>query len=109
MAAIISAVGPLAPRCSGNENLVNISWGDNIMVGSGISKLDTPEKIRISMRSWLDPYDGKTILWRRFNRDDWAIEQYKRPWREMLPENERLTVNGRTYIHWYDCITDYIL
>lgn len=64
MAAIISAVGPLAPRCSGNENLVNISWGDNIMVGSGISKLDTPEKIRISMRSWLDNYDGKTILWR---------------------------------------------
>ena len=53
--------------------------------------------------------NGKTILWRRFNRDDWAIEQYKRPWREMLPENERLTVNGRTYIHWYDCITDYIL
>ena len=46
--------------------------------------------------------NGKTILWRRFNRDDWAIEQYKRPWREMLPENERLTVNGRTYIHWYD-------
>ncbi|MBQ3230867.1 MAG: hypothetical protein IJB49_07595 [Clostridia bacterium] len=25
------------------------------------------------------------------------------------PDNETLTVNGETYVHWYDCITDYIL
>ena len=54
-------------------------------------------------------HDGKTILWRRFNRDDWALERYKRKWSEQLPENERLTVNGDTFVHWYDCITDYIL
>lgn len=53
--------------------------------------------------------NGRTILWRRLNRDDWAISRYKRKWTEMLPENERLTVNGETYVHWYDCITDYIL
>lgn len=52
---------------------------------------------------------GRTILWRRFNRDDWAIDRYKKKWSEQLPENERLTVNGTTYVHWYDCITDYIL
>lgn len=52
---------------------------------------------------------GRTILWRRFNRDDWAIDRYKRTWSEQLPENDRLTVNGTTYVHWYDCITDYIL
>ena len=52
---------------------------------------------------------GRTILWRRFNRDDWMQESYKRPWTELLPENERLTVDGETYVHWYDCITDYIL
>lgn len=22
--------------------------------------------------------------------------------------NERLTINGETYVHWYDCISDYI-
>lgn len=54
-------------------------------------------------------HDGKTILWRRFNRDDWALDRYKRKWSEQLPENERLTVNGDTFVHWYDCITDYIL
>ena len=53
--------------------------------------------------------DGKTILWRRYNRNDWAIDRYKKQWNELLPENEKLTVNGTTYVHWYDCITDYIL
>ena len=53
--------------------------------------------------------NGRTILWRRFNRDDWALSHYKKRWSELLPENERLTVNGSTYVHWYDCITDYIL
>ena len=53
--------------------------------------------------------NGKTVLWRRFNADDWAFDRYKKTWSEMLPDNERLFVNGETYVHWYDCITDYIL
>lgn len=53
--------------------------------------------------------NGRTILWRRYNRDDWAIDRYKKKWSELLPENERLTINGITYVQWYDCITDYIL
>lgn len=52
---------------------------------------------------------GKTVLWRRFNRDNWAFNRYKKPWSEILPESERITVNGETYVNWYDCITDYIL
>ena len=53
--------------------------------------------------------NGRTILWRRFNRDDWKLATYKQLWSEKFPNNERLTVNGSLYIHWYDCITDYIL
>lgn len=53
--------------------------------------------------------NGKTVLWRRFNRDDWAVHRYQKRWSEQLPLNERLTVNGAVYVHWYDCITDYIL
>lgn len=53
--------------------------------------------------------NGRTILWRRFNRDGWALDRYGKPWTERLPDNERLTINGKTYVHWYDCITDYIL
>lgn len=53
--------------------------------------------------------NGRTVLWRRFNRDDWQFESYRKHWTELLPDNERLSVNGETYVHWYDCITDYIL
>ncbi len=52
--------------------------------------------------------DGRAILWRRFNKNDWAIKRYGKPWTEMLPESERLIVNGEIYVHWYDCVTDYI-
>lgn len=53
--------------------------------------------------------NGRTIICRRFNKNDWAFRRYGKLWTEMLPENETLTVNGETYVHWYDCITDYIL
>ena len=53
--------------------------------------------------------NGRTVLLRRFNRNDWAYSRYGKLWTEMLPENETLAVNGETYVHWYDCITDYIL
>ena len=52
--------------------------------------------------------NGKTVLWRRFNRNDWAFHRYGKKWRSLLPENETLTINGETYVHWYDCVTDYI-
>ena len=48
--------------------------------------------------------EGRTVLWRRFNRDDWAIQRYGKHWSELLPENEQLTLNGRRYVHWYDCL-----
>lgn len=56
---------------------------------------------------YLDQH-GRTILWRRFNKNDWASERYGKLWTEMLPENERLIINGEPYVHWYDCVTDYI-
>ncbi len=53
---------------------------------------------------------GRTVLWRRFNRDDWAMDAFGgKLWSEKLPENQRLIINGATYVHWYDCISDYIL
>lgn len=62
----------------------------------------------VAIEQYIDQ-NGRTVLWRRFNKDDWAIKRYGKPWTEMLPDNERIMVNGETYIHWYDCITDYVL
>lgn len=58
----------------------------------------------VATEQFLDK-NGRTILWRRFNRHDWQGQN----WLERLPDNDRLTINGETYVHWYDCITDYIL
>lgn len=51
---------------------------------------------------------GRTILWRRFNADDWKYEKYNQLWSEKLPNNDSIKVNDKTYIHWYDCISCYI-
>lgn len=48
--------------------------------------------------------DGRTVLWRRFNRDDWALDRYGKKWSEILPDNEQITINGVKYVHWYDCL-----
>lgn len=53
--------------------------------------------------------NGRTVLWRRFNRDSWKIEKFGQKWSERFPDNERIYVNGDTCVHWYDCISDYIL
>ena len=53
--------------------------------------------------------NGKTVLWRRFNRDDWAMERYGgQKWSQRLPVNETLSVNGEVYVHWYDCVSNYV-
>lgn len=61
----------------------------------------------VASEQYLDK-NGRTILWRRFNKNDWASKRYGKSWTELLPDNERLTINGETYVHWYDCVTDYI-
>ena len=48
--------------------------------------------------------NGRTVLWRRFNRDDWAADRYGKNWSELLPQNEQLLINGQRYVHWYDCL-----
>lgn len=63
---------------------------------------------QIVSETYLDQ-DGRTVLWRRFNKDDWALKHFgPKRWSERLPENERLIVNGQVYVHWYDCVTDRI-
>jgi len=62
----------------------------------------------IASETYLDQ-EGRTVLWRRFNRDDWALKHFgPERWSERLPENERLIINGEVYVHWYDCVTDRI-
>jgi len=52
---------------------------------------------------------GRTVLFRRYNRFNWKTERYNALWTEKLPDSEVLVVNGDKYVHWYDCIGDYVL
>ncbi len=38
-----------------------------------------------------------------------AFNRYQKLWTEILPESEKIVVNGEIYVNWYDCITDYII
>ncbi len=69
-----------------------------------IEKYDT----KVMTETYLDR-DGRIVLWRRFNRDDWRYGSIGKLWTERFPENERVTINGETFVHWYDCIYDWIL
>lgn len=62
----------------------------------------------IATEQYLD-HKGRTILWRRFNRNDWAYGRYQRLWSDQLPDNQRLLINDSIYVHWYDCLTDYFI
>lgn len=53
--------------------------------------------------------NGRTVLFRRYNRFNWKIERYKSLWTEKLPNSEILVVNNEKYVHWYDCISDYVI
>ena len=62
----------------------------------------------MATESYIDS-NGRTVLWRRYNHDKWAFDRYQKSWSELLPTTDRLTINGETFVHWYDCISDYIL
>ncbi|MBQ9789774.1 MAG: LamG domain-containing protein [Lentisphaeria bacterium] len=74
MMTLFAAVFALSAMAA--ENLINVSWGDSIMVGSGISKLDTPEKVVESVNTWGEAFDGKIIIWRASS--EMLVENYLR-------------------------------
>ncbi|MBR3589357.1 MAG: sigma-70 family RNA polymerase sigma factor [Clostridia bacterium] len=62
----------------------------------------------LAIEQYIDK-NGRTVLWRRFNKNNWAFKRYNKTWDEMLPDNEKLIINDEVFVHWFDCITDYIL
>jgi len=48
---------------------------------------------------------GRTVLFRRYNGRLWKTKD-KPPWDERFPDHNRVVINGVTFVHWYDCLTD---
>lgn len=62
----------------------------------------------ILMEGYLDR-DGRTILCRRYNGRKWHVTAegaHRISWDERFPENQRFVIDGVTFVHWYDCLSD---
>jgi len=92
------------------EECADIMGRYNVQVGSRsfdtVAILEICEGIMIIL--YVDQ-NGRTVLFRRYNRFNWKTDRYKELWTEKLPDSEVLIVNDDKYIHWYDCISDYVL
>lgn len=49
---------------------------------------------------------GRTVLFRRYNGLRWRTKPGDPTWSEKLPGHAQVVVNGVTFVHWYDCLTD---
>jgi hypothetical protein len=56
---------------------------------------------------------GRTILCRRYNGRQWAMgtewqdgSRPDVPWDERYPGHNRIVIDGVTFVHWYDCLSD---
>lgn len=70
---------------------------------------DEPSDTDLLMESFLTR-DGRTLICRRYNAPQWARHEgssfaKQAPWDERFPANQRLLINGVTYVHWYDCLS----
>ena len=57
--------------------------------------------------------EGRTLMHRRYNGNRWGKRDAppqnwgtELTWMEDLPHARRLVIDGVTYVHWYDCMTD---
>jgi Concanavalin A-like lectin/glucanases superfamily len=62
----------------GSQNLINVSFGDQIVIGSGNAQLDTAQKIRDAMRTWSQNGRGDTILWRTAAYENYFLYEQRR-------------------------------
>lgn len=67
-----------------------------------------PSETDVLIEAFLDER-GRTVLARRYNGRDWARERHETPWDQRLPHAQRLQIDGATFVHWYDCVTDVAL
>ena len=73
VASVAWSVEPTRP------NALNVSWGDQIVIGKGIARLDTPEHIRKALAMWGEQGQAGTVYWRI---SSWVIQTYHKTRKE---------------------------
>jgi hypothetical protein len=69
----------------------------------------TPTENSVMLEAFLTR-EGRTVLCRRYNGRLWASKHGSAypgpPWDERLPAHNRIVIDGVTFVHWYDCLSD---
>ncbi len=98
---------------SDKDNIIDVCGRFDVTIGGktydtvclmDIETYDT----KVMTETYVDR-EGRIVLWRRFNRNDWGMKRIGQLWTERFPQNERITVNGEICVHWYDCLYDWIV
>lgn len=98
---------------SSKNNIIDVCGRFDVTIGGqtydtvclmDIETYDT----KVMTETYID-HEGRIVLWRRFNRNDWGIKRIGQLWTERFPQNERVTIDGEVFVHWYDCIYDWLM
>lgn len=108
-------------ECNENDELYkdNIDTHNSDIVGRyivkiGNKKYDTIRQLYFNSHGEIvENYintEGKVVLFRRFNKFDWRYKKgYDKLWTEMFPYSDRIILNGDIYVHWYNCLPEYVI
>lgn len=67
------ALGLLAQESATPNHALNVSWGDQVVIGKGAARLDSPEHIRTALTEWHQRCRMNVVYWRLCS---WTIENY---------------------------------
>jgi hypothetical protein len=67
---------------------------------------DQPTAYDTLVEAFIDPA-GRTVLCRRYNGRLYP-HQRGQAWDEVYPHNQRMKINGVTFVHWYDCLPSFV-
>lgn len=56
--------------------------------------------------------EGRTIMFRRYNGTRWNLgyntgHPKEMTWDQRFPDHKRIIINGVTFVHWYDCLSNF--
>lgn len=107
-------------KCNSNGELFkeNVDIHNSDIVGRyevkiGSKKYDTIRQIYFNnhgeiVENYINT-EGQVVLFRRFNRFNWRYKKgYDKLWTDMLPHSDRIILNDEIYVHWYNCLPDYV-
>ncbi len=100
--------------CKEDADIHNSDIVGRYLVKIGNNEYDTIRQIYFNSHNELvENYintEGKVVLFRRFNRYDWRYKKgYDKLWTEMFLHSDRIILNGDIYVHWYNCLPEYVL